>query len=44
MALTYLDHLERTHFIEELEENDCMHVVQVIEDYLVCEEGLEHTE
>ena len=41
--LACLNHLDRTHFIEDIVDNDCMYVVDMIEKYLIDAEGLEYT-
>jgi len=43
VVLACLNHLDRTHFIEDIVDNDCMYVVDMIEKYLIDAEGLEYT-
>ena len=42
VVLACLNHLDRTHFIEDIVDNDCMYVVDMIEKYLIDAEGLEY--
>ena len=38
VALSVLDHLERTHYIDDIEENNCNYVIDMIVTYLIKDE------